>query len=106
LRGYAKKRALSNYAIALTDLDRVSEGEEILRSLLPLMEKELGPAHNDVLMTRFNLARSWFLQHRYAESWQLLQEFLPSAREVFIEKHPDLQLFESLERVLRDKMPF
>lgn len=58
-------RILSDYGAALTMAGRAAEAEQVLK-----MAKSLGEADDNLL---FNLARSLYVQHKYAESLIVLQ---------------------------------
>lgn len=78
----------SNYAVALSQLDRDDEAAELLARTLPLRRELLGPDHVDVGVHEVNLATSLRLLGRYQESRPYFEDGYRIFLEKFGPEHP------------------
>lgn len=84
----------SNYAIALSQLDRDPEAVELLQRTLPVRRELLGPDHVDVGVHEVNLATSLRLLDRFDEARPYFEHGYQVFRDTFGPEHPRTLLTE------------
>ncbi len=83
-------RLLNETAIYLGDRARYAEAEPLKKRALVILEKVLGPEHNNVATSLNNLAALYMNQGKYGEAESLYQRALEICEKALGPEHPDV----------------